>query len=66
MKKKKKPQAPKASPQAQKPKAAAEETDEKNIPVQSFSEMLAFAHEAEANLEKAEEKEIDIDRKSVV
>ena len=58
--KKKKPQAPKASPQAQKPKAAAEETDEKNIPVQSFSEMLAFAHEAEANLEKAEEKEIDI------
>lgn len=59
-KKKKKSQAPKASPQAQKPKAAAEETDEKNIPVQSFSEMLAFAHEAEANLEKAEEKEIDI------
>ena len=59
-KKKKKSQAPKASPQAQKPKAAAEETDEKNIPVQSFSEMLAFAHEAEANLEKAGEKEIDI------
>ena len=59
-KKKKKSQAPKTSAQAQKPKAATEEVDEKNIPVQSLSEMLAFAHEAEADLDKAEENEIDI------
>ena len=59
-KKKKKSQAPKTSAQAQKPKAATEEVDEKNIPVQSLSEMLAFAHEAEADLEKTEENEIDI------
>lgn len=54
--------APANAPEKESTAAAAaaqdikEAVDEKNIPVQSFSEMLAFAHEAEAQLEEEESK----------
>lgn len=57
-KKKKKNNSPKQSAQAASAEAAGQNTekkiDEENIPIQSFSDMLAFAHEAEAELEEKE------------